>query len=149
MFHPAFGEVITVIEVLTVLTIIATALFGSQVLSERAFRLLRWFGSRPKPPAPGQMSREITRATSAPATFPDGVEFGRTASWLHAARRGLPLPRDRRGLRELLKEIGHRSRPPPARGQEQQRAAYRLALSPALWPRGTRSAPRSSRRPRG
>jgi len=31
-----------------VLTIIATALFGSQALSERAFRLLRWFGNRPQ-----------------------------------------------------------------------------------------------------
>ena len=34
------------------LTVIAVALFGSQALSERAFRLLRWFGNRPEPPAP-------------------------------------------------------------------------------------------------
>jgi hypothetical protein len=26
--------------------------FGSQAVSERAFRLLRWFGNRPEPPAP-------------------------------------------------------------------------------------------------
>lgn len=54
MIQPVTGEVIGGIEVLVVLTIIATALFGSQALSERAFRLLRWFGNRPEPPAPGK-----------------------------------------------------------------------------------------------
>jgi hypothetical protein len=34
------------------LTVIAVALFGSKALSERAFRLLRWFGNHPEPPAP-------------------------------------------------------------------------------------------------
>lgn len=53
MLHPMLGEVIAIIEVVVVLTIIATALFGSQVLSERAFRLLRWVGNRPEPPPPG------------------------------------------------------------------------------------------------
>jgi hypothetical protein len=53
MLHPMFGEVIAVIEVVVVLTIIATALFGSQTLSERAFRLLRWVGNRPEPSPPG------------------------------------------------------------------------------------------------
>jgi hypothetical protein len=53
LFHPVLGEVIAAIEIAMVLAIIATALFGSQTLSERAFRLLRWFGNRPEPPAPG------------------------------------------------------------------------------------------------
>jgi hypothetical protein len=52
MLHPLLGEVIAVIEIVVVLTVIAVALFGSQALSERAFRLLRWFGNRPEPPGP-------------------------------------------------------------------------------------------------
>jgi hypothetical protein len=52
VLHPMLGEAIAVIEILTVLTILVTALFGSQGLSERAFRLLRWFGNRSEPPAP-------------------------------------------------------------------------------------------------
>lgn len=54
MLHPMLGEVIAVIEVMVVLTIIATALFGSQALSERAFRLLPWVGNRPEPLPPGR-----------------------------------------------------------------------------------------------
>ena len=38
-------------EVVVALTVIAVALFGSKTLSERAFRLLRWFGNRAEPPA--------------------------------------------------------------------------------------------------
>lgn len=49
---PVLGEVIAAIEVAAMLTIIATALFGSLALSERAFRLLRWLGDRPEPPSP-------------------------------------------------------------------------------------------------
>lgn len=52
MFHPDLGEALTVIEIVIVLTIIGTALFGNLVLSERAFRLLRWLGNRPEPPEP-------------------------------------------------------------------------------------------------
>jgi hypothetical protein len=51
VLHPVLGEVIAVIEVAVILTIIGTALFGSMALSERAFRLLRWIGNRPEPPA--------------------------------------------------------------------------------------------------
>ena len=51
-FHPLLGEVIAVIEVSVVLAIIVTALYGSKELSERAFRLLRWFVNRPEPPPP-------------------------------------------------------------------------------------------------
>ena len=46
------GETIFGIEIVVALTVIAVALFGSQTLSERAFRLLRWFGNRPEPSAP-------------------------------------------------------------------------------------------------
>jgi len=46
MLHPLLGEVIAVAEIVVVLTVTAVALFGSQALSERAFRLLRWFGNR-------------------------------------------------------------------------------------------------------
>jgi hypothetical protein len=49
--HPLLGEVIAIAETVVALTVIATALFGSKDLSERAFRLLRWFGNRPEPPA--------------------------------------------------------------------------------------------------
>ena len=40
------------LELTTALTIIGTALFGSQVISERAFRILRWIANKPEPPAP-------------------------------------------------------------------------------------------------
>ena len=52
MLNPLLGEVIASTEIVVALTVIAVALFGSQALSERAFRLLRWFGNRPEPPAP-------------------------------------------------------------------------------------------------
>ena len=52
MLHPLLGEVIAITEVVVALTVIAVALFGSKALSERAFRLLRWFGNRPEPSAP-------------------------------------------------------------------------------------------------
>ena len=52
VLHPMLGEAIAVIEVVVVLAIIGTALFGSPALSERAFRLLRWSGNRPEPPGP-------------------------------------------------------------------------------------------------
>jgi hypothetical protein len=52
VLHPGLGEALTVIEIVVVLTIIGTALFGNLSLSERAFRLLRWLGNRPEPPGP-------------------------------------------------------------------------------------------------
>ena len=52
VFHPVVGEAFAGVELAVLLTIIGTALFGSRVLSERAFRLLRWLGNRPEPPAP-------------------------------------------------------------------------------------------------
>jgi hypothetical protein len=50
--NPLLGEVIAITEIVVALTVIGAALFASQALSERAFRLLRWFGNRPEPPAP-------------------------------------------------------------------------------------------------
>lgn len=52
MLHPLLGEVIAITESVVLLTVIAVALFASKALSERAFRLLRWFGNRSEPPAP-------------------------------------------------------------------------------------------------
>jgi hypothetical protein len=54
LLHPLFGEIMGGAEGVVALTVIAIALFGSQALSERAFRLLRWFGNRPEPPAPAR-----------------------------------------------------------------------------------------------
>ena len=51
MLNLLLGEITALTEILVVLTVIAVALFGSKALSERAFRLLRWFGNRPEPPA--------------------------------------------------------------------------------------------------
>ena len=52
VLHPMLGEIVAIIELVMVLTIIGAALFGSPDLSDRAFRLLRWIGNRPEPPAP-------------------------------------------------------------------------------------------------
>ena len=46
------GELIAVVGLAGALIVVGTALFGSQTLSERAFRLLRWTGNRPDPAAP-------------------------------------------------------------------------------------------------
>ena len=52
ILHPLLGGVLAVVELVMILTVLSTALFGSQTLSERAFRLLRWLGNRPEPPTP-------------------------------------------------------------------------------------------------
>jgi hypothetical protein len=44
-----------------ILTVLGTALFGSETLSERAFRLLRWMGNRPEPPGPDNTTRTRMR----------------------------------------------------------------------------------------
>jgi hypothetical protein len=46
--HPVAGEAFAGAELVALLTITGTALFGSRVLSERAFRLLRWLGNPSK-----------------------------------------------------------------------------------------------------
>jgi hypothetical protein len=54
--HPLFGEMLAGAELAVILAVIlvviGTSLYGSGVLSERAFRLLRWIGNRPEPPGP-------------------------------------------------------------------------------------------------
>jgi hypothetical protein len=52
VLHPMLGQIVAIIELMTVLTITVTALYGTRDLSDRAFRLLRWIGNRPEPPAP-------------------------------------------------------------------------------------------------
>jgi hypothetical protein len=54
VLHPLLGGIVALIELTVVLTIFGTALFGSETLSQRAFRLLRWMVNRPEPPAPEQ-----------------------------------------------------------------------------------------------
>src|SRR5258708_1940023 len=52
MLHPLLSEAMAIIELVVILAVLSTALYGSQTLSERAFRLLRWLGNRPEPPGP-------------------------------------------------------------------------------------------------
>jgi hypothetical protein len=73
---PVFGEIVAGTELAVMLTIIGTALFGSQELSERAFRLLRWIGNRPEPPGPAapiplQEVRDTSHEPSSRAIFID------------------------------------------------------------------------------
>lgn len=49
---PLLGQATAAAELAVMFAIIGTALFGSQALSERAFRLLRWIGNRPEHPGP-------------------------------------------------------------------------------------------------
>jgi hypothetical protein len=71
---PLLGQIAIVIELAVALTIIGTALFGSQALSERAFRLLRWIANRPEPPGP-----------AAPAVTPK--QTGNAEDFSHPCRR--------------------------------------------------------------
>lgn len=50
--HPLLGQALAMIEVAIIVSVLTSALFGSSVISERAFRLLRWSANRPEPPAP-------------------------------------------------------------------------------------------------
>ena len=65
VLRPLLGEVMMIVELVVFLTVLGTALFGSETLSERAFRLLRWLGNRPEPPGPDDTAR--TRALRHPA----------------------------------------------------------------------------------
>lgn len=51
---PLLAEIVISAELVLALTVVFMALFGSADTRERAFRLLRWIGNRPEPPAPGQ-----------------------------------------------------------------------------------------------
>lgn len=50
--HAALGVTLVVFEALVAVVVVGAALFGSEVISERAFRLLRWLSNRPEPEAP-------------------------------------------------------------------------------------------------
>ncbi len=63
---PLLARAALAIELAVALTIIGTALFGSQALSERAFRLLRWVANRPEPAGPGTPAAEITSSSPHP-----------------------------------------------------------------------------------
>jgi hypothetical protein len=41
-----------VIQAITLMVIFGAALFGTETVSSRAFRLLRWLAGRPEPTAP-------------------------------------------------------------------------------------------------
>ena len=56
--HPWIGLAMAGAELTVALTVLATALFGSRELSERAFRLLRWLANRPEPPAPQERLKD-------------------------------------------------------------------------------------------
>jgi hypothetical protein len=51
--HPALGAVIVCLQTTAGITLIAAALFGSERLSERAFRLLRWITDSVEPCSTG------------------------------------------------------------------------------------------------
>jgi hypothetical protein len=65
--HLLLGEVIVGVELAVILTVLGTALFGSQTLSERAFRMLRWLGNRPEPPGPNDSIRARVRRHPTPS----------------------------------------------------------------------------------
>jgi uncharacterized membrane protein YdcZ (DUF606 family) len=56
LLHPWLGAVLAVAALATAATVmlvlIGAAVFGSERLSERAFRLLRWAADRPEPRSP-------------------------------------------------------------------------------------------------
>ncbi|MFI6902316.1 hypothetical protein ACIBKY_13715 [Nonomuraea sp. NPDC050394] len=55
--HPGLGIVLTALEAIIVVAVLGAALFGSAVISERAFRLLRWVANRPEPKGPPRAAR--------------------------------------------------------------------------------------------
>jgi hypothetical protein len=61
--HPAISQVIIIAEILTGLVIVTSALFGSQIISDRAFRLLRWLSDRPEPPQPARTNQHSSSDT--------------------------------------------------------------------------------------
>jgi len=68
--HPAFGLVLASSEAATILIVLAAALFGTSTISERAFRLLRWFADRPEPAAPPVTFSPTTAAAPDDPTAP-------------------------------------------------------------------------------
>lgn len=56
--EPVVGMALGAAETALILAIVLTALYGSEQLSDRAFRLLRWALNRAEPPSPKRVSRE-------------------------------------------------------------------------------------------
>jgi hypothetical protein len=54
--HPAVGMSLAIADaavmIVIILTMIGTAIFGSDRACERVFRQLRWLANRPEPPTP-------------------------------------------------------------------------------------------------
>lgn len=73
LLHPLLGWTLVSVELLILLSVLTTALYGSPLRSERAFRLLRWLADRPQPPAPLVMGQPIDArlATEHIATSPE------------------------------------------------------------------------------
>jgi hypothetical protein len=75
--HPLFGEILAGAELAVILavtlTVIGTSLYRSNVLSERAFRLLRLIGNRPEPPGPKPGSASPRQLTHHAAKWPPGA----------------------------------------------------------------------------
>ena len=46
------GQALLLVEAVIAIAVLAAAMFGSNTISERAFRVLRWVADRPEPPAP-------------------------------------------------------------------------------------------------
>jgi hypothetical protein len=51
-FHPLLAAALAIVEAVVVLVFLFTALFGSETISDRGFRLLRWIANQPEPAAP-------------------------------------------------------------------------------------------------
>jgi hypothetical protein len=62
--HPLVGQAIVICETAAAMITVATALFGSETTSERAFRLLRWLTNRPEPDAPPTQIAQVARRSS-------------------------------------------------------------------------------------
>ncbi|MFG1965749.1 hypothetical protein [Nonomuraea sp. NPDC049028] len=57
--HPELGVALVTLEAIVVVAVLGAALFGSEVTSERAFRLLRWVANRPEPKGPPRRPRKL------------------------------------------------------------------------------------------
>ena len=64
-WHPLVGLVIVSCETAIATITFAAALFGSEITSERAFRLLRWVANRPEPEAPPAQVLRLVQAVRA------------------------------------------------------------------------------------
>jgi hypothetical protein len=89
--QPMVGEAIVICGTVSAVITMATALFGSETTSERAFRLLRWLANRPEPDAPPTQIARVARRSSRPRS--GSLSEGDTGS-------NSRLPHPRRSTRE-------------------------------------------------